>query len=522
MSKDPWHLNTCYFIDEQWTIQKIIYDDESGKVKPLNAVLKLPKPSVSVEDRYPACLIFVSEKFCLGSDGYGTLFVVDTGDRERNCEFKVRQVLKPLEDVEGFVISNARFDILDGIWKINCVLSHVKQNKENFETVAHWISLRLDENVWKVEASKVIKSRGAFTYCALEHRSGALIVACDHPVDFESNIKAREQQLLALKSQSEQETHVETSNESKEDTEMMEKDILTPKFTFTWQQTDEDVTITFNEQADAVKSDYYVQVTRDHILIKFKNEVMLEGNLFAMIDPDTTTWTIDNRYLQVTLNKTNETPWPFLIPGSGPENANNGTETDPNPNPISTFGTQMEECDFDVNELDKENYLSRLVWTSEDISHKVYLGTSTPLFEVNLRPGLPNAIALKHDVDACVWLQTHNNNKTSDWTMTHETTIDAFSYVLASKQQKKFVGCAPNGNYVVICESERHVFIYKQTYDGAGNLRNRNSNTPVNIGQQKLVTLENTGEVLGMCVENDVTILLTTQFMLCIQLKIEE
>lgn len=182
----------------------------------------------------------------------------------------------------------------------------------------------------------------------------------------------------------------------------------------------------------------------------------------------------------------------------------------------------MEECDFDVNELDKENYLSRLVWSSDTISHKVYLGTSAPLFEVNLRPGLPNALALKHDVDACIWLQTHNSTKSTDWQMSHETTIDAFSYVLASKQQKKFVGCAPNANYVVICEPERHVFIYKQTYDGAGNLRNRTTGTPVNIGQQKLVTLENTGEVIGMSVENDVTLLLTSQFIICIQLKIEE
>lgn len=182
----------------------------------------------------------------------------------------------------------------------------------------------------------------------------------------------------------------------------------------------------------------------------------------------------------------------------------------------------MEECDFDINELDKENYLSRLVWSSEEISHKVYLGTSAPLFEVNLHPGLPNAVALKHDVDACIWLQTHNSTKSSDWTMSHETTIDAFSYVLASKQQKKFVGCSPNASYVVICEPERHVFIYKQTYDGAGNLRNRTTGTPVNIGQQKLVTLENTGEVIGMAVENDVTLLLTSQFIICIQLKIEE
>lgn len=312
--KDPWHLNTCYFIDEQWTVQKIFYDDQSGKVKPVIAVLKLQKSSVAVEDRYPSCLTFVSEKFCLISDGCGTLFVVETGDREKSSEFKVRQTLRPLDETEGFVISNARFDILDGVWKISCILTYVRQNKDNFETIAHWTVLCLEGNVWKLGNSKVIRSRGGFAYCALEHRSDALIVASDYPVDFDSKIKVREEQLKKLRSQVEQET-TEVSNESKEDTEMMEKDI--PRKTpYTWTQTDEDVTITFDEQSDATKADYYVQVTREQILIKFKGDVMIEGKIFALIDPDTTTWTIDNRYLQVTLNKVSEGPWLFLTPGN--------------------------------------------------------------------------------------------------------------------------------------------------------------------------------------------------------------
>ncbi|XP_063703612.1 nudC domain-containing protein 1 [Culicoides brevitarsis] len=508
--KDPWHLNTCYFLDSSWTVQKIFYDDETGKVKPVNAVLKLQKPKIVVEDRYPACLVFVSEKFGLFSDGCGSLAIIETGDREKSCEFKVRQMLKPLDNVEGFVISNARFDVLDGVWKISCILTFIRQNKEHFETIAHWMVLNLTENVWKVENSKVLRSRGAFSYCALEHRAGALVVASDYPVDFESKILEREKNR-----QKPSEKPTENGNESKEDTEMMEKDI----HKYTWTQTEEDVTIVFDEQPEATKADYVVQVTRDQISIKCKGNVMLQGQLFEKIDPDTTTWSINNRNLEVILNKADSVAlkWPFLVPGSPADSC----EANSDPNPVVQFANQMEECDLDINEIDKENYLSRLSWNTEEITHKVYLGSHGPLFDVNLRPGLPNAVALKHDVDACVWLQMHNNTKTTEWTMSHEATIDAFSYVLASKQQKKFVGCAPNANYVVIAEPERHVFIYKQTYDGS-NLRNRTTGASVNIGQQKLVTLENTGEVIGMSVENDVTLLLTTQFILCIQLKIEE
>lgn len=514
--RDPWHPCTAYYIDNTWTVQKIEYCTDTGKMKPVQAVLKLAKNSAG--DRYPMSLIFVSDKLCLIGDGCGRLMVTETGDRGRHEEFKARYNGNPIDGLtEGFILRDARLDTVGEESVISCVLVSIQQGDEqHFETVANWVNLKNSETGWKVDSNKVIKSRGAFTYCGIEPGSKAILIASDYPVDFLSNIIRVEEEKRAKEA-----ALTETSNgTSKEDTETMEKDITH----YSWAQTEDDVTINFNKREGCSRQDYTVQVTKSNIVVKCRAEVLLNGDLFNEIDTDSTTWTVQNNFLQILLIKASPINWPYLVLGAPVESLQTqaGTATDfTEPNPVRNIQDQMEECDFGEFGEDRENYIYRLIWEDESISNYVYLGSTPPLFEVTTQPGFPNAVALKHDVDACIWTQK-SCTPITDWTMHHEDTIDAFSYVQASKQQKKFTSCAPDASYVVICEPERHVFIYKKAYEGAANLRNRNGQQ-VNIGQQKLVALDNVGEVIGISVEKDVTMLLTaTSYLVCLQLSIEE
>lgn len=97
--------------------------------------------------------------------------------------------------------------------------------------------------------------------------------------------------------------------------------------------------------------------------------------------------------------------------------------------------------------------------------------------------------------------------------------MNAFGYVQASKQQKKFLQCSPDMNYSIICEPHRHIFIYKANYDTASGLKNRNTAKKVSIGQQKLLTMKESDEVLGIVCENDTTMLLTQKQILCLQIN---
>lgn len=142
------------------------------------------------------------------------------------------------------------------------------------------------------------------------------------------------------------------------------------------------------------------------------------------------------------------------------------------------------------------------------------------LFTLSLRANNPSAFAIRSDVDAIIWLPTQASlSDEIDVNMKHEGTLNAFGYVQASKQQKKFMQCSPDFSYSIICEPQRHIFIYKATYGNATGLKNRCSSVKVSIGQQKLVTLDESNEVLGILCENDATILLTQKHILCLQVN---
>lgn len=159
-------------------------------------------------------------------------------------------------------------------------------------------------------------------------------------------------------------------------------------------------------------------------------------------------------------------------------------------------------------------------------SHESSLGLNNHiLFSLSLRAGHPPAFALRNDVDVCLWLPSSqiplaaNESSQVKLVISHEGTLDAFGYIQASKQQKKYLQCSPDMGYAVICEPHRHIFIYKSTYESASGLKNRNKSTQVSIGQQKLVTMDESDEVLGMVCENEVTLLLTQRNVIALQIN---
>lgn len=106
--------------------------------------------------------------------------------------------------------------------------------------------------------------------------------------------------------------------------------------------------------------------------------------------------------------------------------------------------------------------------------------------------------------------------------MKHEATLHAFGYIQASKRERKFLACSPDTNLAVICESSRHLFIYKNSYNTASGLRKR-SGPQLTIGQQKLVAFDGSnGDILGISVDNEIILLLTEHAICCLQLSIEE
>ncbi|XP_055638002.1 nudC domain-containing protein 1 [Toxorhynchites rutilus septentrionalis] len=496
--RDPWSSGSCYYVDEAWNVRRVQYEEGSGKVKPLSSVLKLGKPRPRVDGDYNCSLLFISEKLALVADGQGGLRLVDTGDRRRGDEWKALYMFPAIDELKaGFVLMDGRLEVINEEIQIHVVCLSIEENKGKFRTVLHWLKIIQQESPeeWNHDSTHVMKSEGFPSYCYLEPKCGALVVVSDKSVKFV---------------QDSQEPVVQEAGVS---LEKKHDDAVPEKCLFSWTQSPEDITIKVpkeeNVEYKITNAERKLKVFRDAALI-------IDGDaLFGGIDGDLTTWTNESSELQVTLLKQpSGTIWPFLFPGS-PEESGDRPAADLPPAPNLT--SQLEECDFASSSQDTEYTIERLDVKKFSTSHKVCLGSTAPLFNATLKTGLPPALAMRLDVDACLWLQNPGEN----WNFRHEGTLHAFAYVLASKQQRKFVSCSPDLTYAIICESDRHVFIYKAHFNSASGLRNRKG-AQISIGEQRLIRLEGAGEVLGISCENDYCILLTEMRLMVIQMCTEE
>jgi hypothetical protein len=107
-------------------------------------------------------------------------------------------------------------------------------------------------------------------------------------------------------------------------------------------------------------------------------------------------------------------------------------------------------------------------------------------------------VCLRHDVDGIVW-QPVQSSADSSPTWQHTGTFDAFGYVQASKQQRKFTMCDPSLSYVVVADCVRHIYVYRRPTSIASPLRNRRTGeTVAAIARQQLISLESTEEILGL------------------------
>lgn len=124
---------------------------------------------------------------------------------------------------------------------------------------------------------------------------------------------------------------------------------------------------------------------------------------------------------------------------------------------------------------------------------------------------------LRHDVDALLW-QPHSDQPENMWE--HIATFNALGYVQASKQDKKFMVCAPDYSYAALCECLRRVFIYRQPTPLATVLYNRKEGRQVGqVAKQLVTTLEANDPILGFQATSERLFVLTTKTLFLIKVN---
>lgn len=265
--KDPWESNAAYYIDVNWVVQAIKYNANTGTFERIRPVLNCTKSNRQIGDyNYNFC--FVSEKYSLISDGRGSVLLVDTGDRLLNTEWKCIQIIRPLnDDVTGFVIKDARFDIVGGNRQINCVLVHIERTDDGFKCVLDWIILEHQpDNSWTHRSVKQLSGKSLPSYCALDVKGDGIIISSDVAFRPEKN-----------------EISIEDANG-------VEKE--NGDSTFRWTQTDDEVLITFNiEKLKSAESpDFKIVSDVQRLHVTWKHADLFDAELYDKIDAGLTTW----------------------------------------------------------------------------------------------------------------------------------------------------------------------------------------------------------------------------------------
>lgn len=279
---DPWLEYSCYFIDENWTVQNIRYDTTTGKLGSVKAVHKISKPNTN-SGVYNASLSFVSEKFCVFADGCGGLKVFNTGDRYRVEEWKTIFCDTIFENLTPFVIQDARWEIINNIHQIQCLLLSIQQNNDNedekFETILDWITIKRDAqtNNWSKSHVRQLKGKTLPEYCVLEPKCNGILISADRLFEFSFDNENPIEQ---------------PKDEPPKDEINGQSDQNEKKPELNWTQSDEDVTIRFSIPHETNKQDIKVICDGANLQVRHKNEALLNSELFQGVDKDLTTWNL--------------------------------------------------------------------------------------------------------------------------------------------------------------------------------------------------------------------------------------
>lgn len=292
------HFNTesnIYFIDNNWNVLNIVINNETGRLSELKKVWQVPLCEEVKPERYNFSLQFASNHIAVISDGYGKLYIVQTGDRNEDEMWVSLFSEYVLESNKVFMIADALYlSSENNVKQLHCLLNYVEKNEDDskFEMMINWICLtQAEDNTWGQVSLKVLKGSGQLYYCTLEKDCKFISLASDKPFKF---ILDSENPI------SEKEPIIDTKKQK----------------VYTWLQTTDNITLRFNVGSNYDKNNIKVICKPFHISVKYNDTILLEGELRNRVDSDLTVWTIADNILEITINKTeNGLMWLEFVKG---------------------------------------------------------------------------------------------------------------------------------------------------------------------------------------------------------------
>ncbi|XP_071594320.1 nudC domain-containing protein 1 isoform X3 [Heliangelus exortis] len=467
---------------------------------------------------------FSSSTWVTLSDGTGRLYLIKSGKRGSSVSEKWEIVFNE-ELGSPFIIVHSVSFLKSNAHSVAVLLLRVEKDEldtkgSGFHTTLEWVTIaeisKEGNHRYEIFKRRVLQGKSVPHYAAIEPSGDGLMIVSYKPFKFVKD----------------EDDKVEENDDENDDAKATDekKDPL-----YCWQQTEDDVTITIQVPEGITKDDIKVCFSPDKICVTLKDQPpLMEGKLYASVDHESCTWIIrENKSLEISLIKKNEGPrWPELIIGDTrgefimdpsqcseiAESLMHLTSEVLNPNPEKEKppcnAQELEECDAF---LEDNASLCRFDGDTLKVTHVINLGSNQYLFSVVVDPKEMPCFCLRHDVDALIW-QPHSDEPENMWE--HIGTFNALGYVQASKQDKKFMACAPDYSYAALCECLRRVFIYRQPTPLSTVLYNRKEGRQVGqVAKQLVATLEANDPILGFQATSERLFVLTTKTLFLIKVN---
>ncbi|XP_061461167.1 nudC domain-containing protein 1 isoform X2 [Rhineura floridana] len=515
---DPWYQDNVYYVDQLGRVMNLSVTLDTALKKP-REIFRLPADLIACDNRLCASVHFTSSTWVTLSDGTGRLYLIRTGKRgDGSCE--KWEILFNEDFGSPFVIVHSISFLQSDAHAVGVLLLRVEKDEldmqgSGFHVSLEWVTImKTGDHGYEISKRRALQGKSVPHYAAIEPSGDGLMVISYKPYALIQNGGNK---------------HVKSEKEKVEENK---KEPL-----YYWQQTEDDVTVTFHLQEDFAKDDIHVHFSPGRLIVALKDPFIpvLEGNLFSLIDHESSTWVIkENNSLEIFLIKKEMGPlWTELIIGDSQgeyvmdptksaaiaERLMHLTSDEMNPDPNKENppcnAQELEECDIF---LEDSTSLCRFDGNTLNVTHVVNLGSNQYLFSTVVDPKEMPCFCLRHDVDALLWQPRPDQQ--DKWE--HVSTFNALGYVQASKQDKKFMACAPNHSYSALCECLRRVFIYRQPTPLSTVLYNRKEGRQVGqVAKQLVATLETHDPVLGFQATNERLFVLTTKVLFIIKVNTE-
>lgn len=261
--QDPWNKSSAYFIDKDFVVQCVRYNDNKLNI---NAVFQCTEFRRKMGN-YNFTLIFVSEKYCLLSNGAGSLSLLDTNDRYADIKWKcIYSNSNPLDVQTDFFLQDARIEFDGNTHFIHCLLLHIEKNENQNQCEIDWICLKKQlDKTWNIHQLRKYKSKSIPNYCVLETESDTILFCSKHSFTLD------------------QSNDSEKSNDFKDKSDISDKQ-------FTWKQTEEDVLLQFSIAKFAKNEDFNIISHAQRLNIFYKSLTLFDSELYSKIEAGLTTW----------------------------------------------------------------------------------------------------------------------------------------------------------------------------------------------------------------------------------------